>query len=440
MVQRNIIFDFSKSAGRMKPVGSMNSGTLAGANLSVDLSSEFSEMGVSFVRTHGHTPGRVIDVSTLFPCPELDERFEASFNFEPTDRYLKSVKDAGAEIFLRLGESDEPYELRRHNLLPRDPEKWASVCERIIAHYNEGWGRGMKLGIKYVEIMCGVDDPEAMQDDPRAYYEFYRTVANRLRARFPRIKLGAYSSGGFISQNHYDATPTERRYITFLEGFLSYVGAKDTSAPLDFFTWKCTAETPEELSLHSNYARNFLAQAGMRRTASIVSEFNLVGADNYRAREYPARLVASLILAQKSDLAMMFYSTANPEDDRCALYSIEDRRTVHKTAAYRAFAAFGTLAKMKNTVTCSEDYRHTIYSLGATDGEGGAILLATADYNGIIELTVTGAEFTEYSIRGIVGGGERGDGYSTAAEGVPLVDGRVRLRAGKNEVYFITLK
>ena len=440
MIQRNITFDFSRSAGKMKPVGSVNSCAVANDRLRTEMTEALSEMGVTSVRTHRHPSGSVVDISTVFPCFELDERFEASFNFAPTDKYLLSIRDAGAEILLRLGESREVLEPHRHNKLPENAEKWASVCERIIAHYNEGWANGFKLGIKQVEIMCDVDDPDVITHSPRVYYDFYRIVANRLRARFPRIKLGAYSSLGFGSLNHYDASEKERAAIGYLEGFLEYVTARDTCAPLDFFSWKCLAETPEELSLHSSYARNYLLQYGLKRTASVVSEFNLVGEDNYFSKEYPARLIASLILAQKSDISMLFYSSANPEDEDCALFSIEDRRRLHKTAAYRAMCCFGSLTKMKNTVTCTEDYRHTIYSLGTTDGTQGAILLCTADYNGVIELAVNGASFSEYSIMGIIGGRDRGEGYSTNASGVKLVDNRIRMRVGSYEVYFISLK
>ncbi len=439
MIQRYINIDFSRSAGRIKPVLALNSGPLATAALCVDLTERLTEAGISFIRTHSHPAERVVDIHTVFPNFELDERFPESFNFAPTDKYLRAVKDMGAGIMLRLGESPEPYEIKRRSPLPADPEKWASVCERIIAHYNEGWGGGMKLGIKYVEITAGLD---ALLDEGERvkFYELYRTVANRLRARFPRIKVGGYSSGGFHSLNHYDATDTERGYIDFLEGFLSYITARETEAPLDFFTWSCSAETPEELSLHLSYARNYLNQYGLRKTQSVISDFSIAQSSaSYRDKAYPALLISSLILAQKGDAAMLFIE-GNPESDGCALFSLEDRHSVHTYAAFNALSAFARLARLGTTVQATEDYRHAIYSLAAYNGTEGAVIVATDTYNGVIELSVEGAEFSAYSIKGIIGGGERGDGFSTSVNDVSLTDGRVRLRAGKNEVYLITLK
>lgn len=423
----------------MKPVIATNSGPLATASLSVDLTERLSAAGVSFIRTSSHPGERVVDIHTVFPDFNLDERFAESFNFAPTDRYLKAIKDMGAGIMLRLGDTPDPYEVKRTPTLPSDTEKWASVCERIIAHYNEGWGCGMKLGIKHVEITAGLDSLLNPEDRVK-FYELYRVVANRLRARFPRIKIGGYSCGGFHSLNHFDATDLERSYVDFFEGFLSYITTKETEAPLDFFTWSCAAETPEELSLHSNYARNYLNQYGLKKTQSVISDFSIAERSaTYRDKAYPALLISSLILAQKGDIAMLFVE-GNPESDGCPFFSVEDRHSVHTYAAYNALSAFAQLAALGTTVQTTEDYRHAIYSLAAYNGEQGAVIVTTDNYNGIVELSVEGAEFSTYSIKGIIGGGERGDGFSTAASDVPVADGRVRLRAGKNEVYLITLK
>ena len=423
----------------MKPIPALNSGPLATVSLSVDLSDVLRGIGVGCIRTESHTPGRVVDIHTLFPDFNLDERFPESFNFGPTDTYLRAIKDMGASIILRLGESAEPFELKRFSALPENPEKWAAVCERVIAHYNEGWGGGMKLGIKMVEIAFPYESVQNSEQRTR-FFELYRIVSTRLRARFPRIKIGGFSSGGFHSLNHYDPTETERGYIDFLEEFLSYITAPETESPFDFFTWASSAETPEELSLHMNYARNYLNQHGLRRTQSIVSDFSVdPKRATYRDRAYPAMLVSSLILAQKGDVAMLFLN-GNPESDGCPLFSVEDRSRPHTYAAYNALSAYASLVALGTTVPVTEDYRHAIYSLAAFNGEEGAIIVATDEYNGIIEISIEGAEFSTYSIKGIIGGGDRGDGYSTSANDVPLTDARVRLRAGKNELYLVTLK
>ncbi len=442
---RNVVVDFSKKGGKMRPINGLNAGPRFGIDMSLDLTEEYRAMAISYVRTDCVEPpfgsGRFVDIHCLFPDFNLDERFEASYNFEPTDRYLSSIKQAGAEIFLRLGETPDSYDPRPHIKPPTDYEKYARICERIIAHYNEGWGRGLKLGIKYVEIMCCTDEPSGWSSSRAEYFELYRIVANHLRGRFPRIRIGAYSSGGFFSLNNLNATPLQRSYIDTLESFLEYIGNKQTAAPLDFFSWRASCADAEELSLHSNYARNYLVQAGFRRAQSIVTDFSLVEGyqPQYMEREYPAKLLSALITAQRSDIDMLFLSSGDPRSNRCPFYCTEDRTGAHLFGPFRAMEAFGELCRLGTEVETEGEYRRELSTLAATDGDAGAILVVTRNYNGIIEVDVRGACYTSYTLRGLIGGGERGEGYYSTDRPTPLRDGRVRLRAGKYEVYLLTL-
>lgn len=446
MVARTVSVDFSRKIGRIKPVSGVNTGPLFGADLSLDLTDAYRELGIPAVRVADVEPpygaGRLVDIRNVFPDPELDERFPESYNFAPTDAYLEAVKATGAEIYLRLGESRDPYEIkpRLHPHLTAD--KWARVCEKIIAHYNRGWGCGFKHGIKCVEIWSGADTPEGWCGTREEYFELYRTVATHLKSVFPKLKIGAYSSGGFFALNHYDASPKEKSYVDFLEAFLSYTSKKATHAPLDFLSWECRAETPEELSLHSNYARSYLAQYGHKRAASIVSSFSLMPRDGQRQfeeRDYPAELASSLIIAQKSAIDMMFLHTLDPRSRHNVVLTLDDCRTVHKYAAYGVLEAFGKLAKCGSAVQTTDDFRREIYTLAAMGDGCGALLIVTRNFSGSIEVNIKNSPFTEYSIKGIVGGGERGAGYSSERCGIPIGRGSFSIKAGKCEVYLVTL-
>lgn len=444
-MQKSVSINFDKKAGRLRPVNGMNRGPLFGLDLALDLSEEYKAMATPIVRTNNveypYGGGRFVDVHNIFPDFSLDERFDGSYNFAPTDAYLGAIKNSGAEIFLRLGESYDPYEVKPYYRLPRNREKWAAVCEKIIAHYNEGWCRGFKWGIKYVELFCD-PDMEGSGIDASDYFEFYRTVASRLKARFPRLRFGAYSSGGFYSLNHFNAKSEERGYVDFLEKFLDLASCDD-SVPLDFLTWKCYAETPEEIALHANYARNYLDQSGFRKTLSIISEFNLLGAELGgigKRRDYPAKLVASLMIAQKCSVDMMFYSDADPRSPSCGIYTLEDAVNKRYYSAYRTLCAFGELARLRTLVECTDDFWRELYTLAAYDGVEGAVLIVTRDYSGLLELSVEGGDFNCYSIMGAVGGGERGEGFFSEQSDVPLRDGKILLRAGKNQTYLVRLK
>ena len=170
MIRRTVSIDFSKKTGKAKPINCLNNGPKFGIELEYDFTEQYKEMAPGYVRVSSpeapYASVRYLDIHCIFPDMNLDERFEASYNFGPTDRYLASIKECGAEIFLRLGESSEPYEVKRYTRPPSDKAKLARICERIIAHYNKGWANGFKYNIKYVEIMCDTDTPEGWHAAP----------------------------------------------------------------------------------------------------------------------------------------------------------------------------------------------------------------------------------------------------------------------------------
>ena len=443
MIKRTVSIDFSKKTGKIKPVNSLNNGPKFGIDLDCDFTEQYKEMAPPFVRVSSpeapYASARYLDIHCIFPDFDLDERFEASYSFTPTDRYLAAIKDIGAEIFLRIGESPEHYEVKRYTRPTRDAAKLARIAERIIAHYNKGWANGFKYNIKYVEIMCDTDTASGFSGTPTEYYDVYATVASYLKEVHPKLKVGAYSSGGFASLNHYDASPEVKSYIDFMDGFFEYI-KNVKPAPLDFFSWKCYAESPEEVSLHSNYARSVLTQYGFRKAQSIVTEFNLLGTDKgaYLERQYPAELARALIIAQKSNIDMMFYSHLDPASIWNAVYSTSREGGKHLYSSYHVITAFGSLASLGNVVDSTEDYRKEIYSLATLGTDKGALVFSTADYSGAVEIRLTGKTFATYSIKGIIGGGDRGSGFFTEERGLPLRNDTLTLRVGKNEVYFLT--
>ncbi len=437
MKLKTVNIDFSAKCGRAKPVVGLSGGPLFDREGRLDFTEEYKELAPPAVRIADSQCGEwgFLDIHNVFPDFALDEAMPLSYNFAAADKLVLAAKDTGAEIFLRLGESPEPYEVKQYTRPPRDREKWARICERIVAHYNQGFAAGYKLGIKYVEIMSSPDG-DGFFGEAEEFFELYRTVAERLKTRFPRLKVGAYSSGGFTSLNRVGVTDRERSYVSFLERFIDFV--KESGAPLDFFSWKCSAESPEEISLHTRYAASYLGHRGLRRTESVVSEFSLQD-EPFDSRKYPALLAASVILAEKSDLSMMFLSGTHPYSPKNALYTLDDGRTKRK---YASFSVVRSLCKLLSrgmtAVDSGEDYRRELYTLASTDGERGYIIAVTGDFDGRVEITLREHPFTTYSIEGVLGGGDRGSGFATSASGLPL-DGRIVLRAGKYEVYFISL-
>ena len=447
MLNRVIAVDFEKKCGKIKPLNSINGGPRSGGYALVnDFSEEFVEMNVPFVRTAcadgEYGLNQFINIHCVFPDFSADPECEESYNFLPTDLYLSSVKNVGADVFFRLGEGREPYARRLYSKAPLDFEKWASICEHVIMHYNEGWANGFKLHIKYWEIWSSADLAEGFDGRAEDYYELYRVTASRLRERFPKIKIGAYGAVGFYSLNRLDATEEMKNAIPFMQKFFAYVNAEATRAPLDFFTWSCYTSNPDELAMHAKYARNYLDTAGLKKTKSIICEYNssMKSPTPVALREeFPSELAATLILAQKSAVDMMMYSTSDIFSARNGLFSVDDWIVHRHYAAYNVMCAFGKLYKLGTAVETTGDYRKEVYALAAADKNEGAILLVTRDYCGKLELVLRGSEFTSCTVVKTVPGAERGQGTVYRAENVAVTGGKIIIPAKKNEVYFISL-
>ena len=447
MANRVITVDFSKRCGKIKPICGINGGPRSGGcELLFDVSEEFRRLSIPAVRAclpdGQYGLNQFIDIHCIFPDFEADADLESSYNFIPTDQYISSIKATGAEIIYRLGESSEPYSRKLFVKAPRDREKWASVCEHIIMHYNEGWANGFKFNIKNWEIWSGADSSSGFLGEPQEFYELYRVTANRLRERFPRIRIGGYGCRGFYALNRISASDEIKGCIPFMQNFLNYIGKEETSAPLDFFTWACYTSNPDELALHVKYARSYLDAAGFKKTKSIICEYNTVQKGDTPpalSPDYPSELGAALILAQKSSVDMMMYSTSEVGARYNGLYTVDDHTSVHCYAAYNVMRAFGRLYRLGTAIDVGGDYRKELYSLAAESKEEGAIMLVARGYSGRVEIALKDCPYTTCSVVKTVPGGERGAGRVYRAERIAINGSKIILPVKENEIFEISL-
>ena len=442
MVKRTVTVDFSHRDGRVKAMNGILGGAKCGPLLEYDFSHELRTGRVPIVRTRGaffpYGLNQYLDIHCIFPNMANEPDDESAYNFSPTDEYLRSIRDTGAEIFLCLGESQDTYPNKRYLCPNSDYCKIARICTNIVAHYNEGWASGFKLGIKYCEIYPGADSSCGFGGSIDEYFSLYSTVAKMLKGRFPKIKVGAYTSGGFRSLNHFDATPEEHGHVEYLEGFL-YRVSRSEDTPLDFLSWRCETDRPEELSIHSNYARSYLNQFGLKKTQSIVSEFSINSKGGALSRELPALLASAYVIGQKSGIDMMMYDNAHLLSKTNPFFTAVGNEKI-RHASFGVLSAFGLILSQKYTCEVSSDIRGELYSLASFNGSDGAVLVVTREYTGGIEIELKNSGFSTYSIKGILGGGEYGVGFSTELKDVPLENGKIPINAGKCEVYLITLK
>ena len=415
----NFEFNFDKKTGKIKEMHGVGQPPFWGPG--DDLFHYLAEAGIPYSRLHdvgGNYGGNVyVDIHNIFRNFDADVNDEASYDFAFTDWLLARLNEEGVEPIYRLGETIENYHfLKAYRILPpKDPKKWAEICEHIILHYNYGWANGFKYGIKYWEIW---NEPDNGRDDtenqmwhgtPEEFYELYTVAAKHLKAVFgDEIKVGGYATCGFRhihsdperyggnwekSDDTCYSSARSRNFIDFFEGFMQHI--KREGAPLDFFSWHSYLST-ERTVVCAEYLDRRLKEYGYGDVETQLNEWNNVCEDrgSFDESYAKAKLERGTGIAAAKTLSMMcamqdtktkilcYYDAGV---DSSAYRGMFNPITSKPSPLYYAFPAFNELYKLGNQVECTKG-KDGIYTLAAADGDKRAALIVNATYE---ERTVT---------------------------------------------------
>ncbi len=448
MNNTTITVDFNQPVGKIKPMHSTNLGPRqGGSKLTADFTKEFRDMGIPYTRLHDveHSYGsnHYVDIHCVFPDFDADETLEESYHFSHTDRYLQAIVDAGCQVFYRLGESIDYYDRPLYIHPPKDMEKWARICEHIIRHYNEGWANGFQMGIEYWEIWNEPDHDHMWLGTQEEFFELYRVTSHHLKTCFgDSIKVGGCAFSGFYANNRENPSEWFKTLVPYMHDFFQYITAEDTKSPIDFFSWHCYADSPEEVALHAQYAEDMLKQYHITDCESILDEFNMYYCFSEYSPEHKgcfADLAASMILAQKSSMDMMMHYGAFIRNTYNNFFNLDiDDKTLIKFAGFESAVNFGKLYKLGTEVKTEGDIEGKLNTLAATDGEQKGIMMVSRGYEGKISLQLSGAENAEYTLKITDDTGERGRANNSVTKGMTSPTGDVVLDISQNEMIYLS--
>ncbi len=268
--------DAGRAAGTFRAIHGVNGGPICYGGL-VDLSKRYQRLGVPMVRVHdSNWPARdVVDIHAIFPNFRANPEEPSNYRFAPTDDYLRSIQAVGAGVVYRLGESIEHTQRQYYVQKPADFEQWAKICLGVIRHYNEGWGDGLKLNLRYFEIW---NEPEAgprlwhgSHDD---YFRLYATSARAIKSRWPELKVGGPAACYPGKLDGEAFTPTR-----FVRGFLEY--CRKEQLPLDFFSWHLYTSNPSEHVRYTRGLRRLLDEYGFAKTELHLNEWNYLPGNDW---------------------------------------------------------------------------------------------------------------------------------------------------------------
>ena len=262
--------DAAKEIGKIKPLNGVN----FGPKISTETAGaghvnrkEFYDLNVHSVRTHDislQNPGLLIgDVDMIFPLFHADANDPRNYIFKPTDDYLQVSAKEGAKIIFRLGVSIDHSKNKYRTAMP-EPKKWAQICCNIIAHYNEGWANGYKMGIEYWEIW---NEPEVTNADGghlmwagdlKQFNDFYCEAAKIIKKRFPNIKVGGPA---------HTAANSNRTKAFFKR-------AAETGAPVDFYSWHYYGKDLKYLKEQVSKVRAWADETGFKNAELHLNEWH----------------------------------------------------------------------------------------------------------------------------------------------------------------------
>ena len=380
--------DCSQYTGRIKPLHGVNN---CPVRFNDEKIPEFEEAGIPFVRTHDsggpYGCNILIDIPNIFRDFNADPDDPASYDFAFTDVYLRNLLNSGCRIFYRLGITIENfYRIKAYRTAPpKNPQKWARICEGIIRHYNEGWANGFHYGIEYWEIWNEPENPPMWSGTMEQYFELYSVTAKYLKQQFPSIKVGGYASCGFYSVTREGTSEFYQGFLRWFDAFLADV--KKKKAPLDFFSWHLYTSDVNELIAHAEYVDGKLKDAGFSRTENIFNEWNYLyrsssGDIAYDAmKEMPAALFVAEAFCrmQDSPIDKAMYYDAEPTRTYCGLFYFPSQKV---TPTYYAFRMFNELYRRANRVPLPCKKTGKLSLLAAADAEFLSVMFVNRAKNG----------------------------------------------------------
>lgn len=367
--------NFNKTTGTIKPMHAVNNGPVGddiGEQIKTNVET-YRAAKIPYARNHDasfwsdYGGEHTVDVHAIFPDFNKNPYNPDSYDFIPTDDYLKSINDVGTEVFYRLGTKIEHGRRKYGSIVPADFKKWAVIVEHIIRHYTEGWANGFNYKITYWEIWNEPDGKTTKGDQPNwsgtaeEFYEFYEVVATHLKKRFPHLEIGGPSMSGLN--------------VDWLENFLTHLTEGGKRITLDFFSWHSYYYDPYTVTERSKRAREILDKYGYTETKMFLNEWNYLenwtdkfvssieGIIGMRGAAYTSAFMA---LGQKAEVDMLMYYDARPGSSFNGMF---DFYTLRPLKGYYPFVMFSKLYELKNEAESQSDDKELFVAAAGNDDE-----------------------------------------------------------------------
>ncbi len=366
----SVNFNRSERLGKIKPMHAVNNAptkTISFGKSDRGTFKDYKAANIPYARTHdaaicyGYGGDHCIDVAGIFPNFDADPHDEANYDFTLTDIYCKIIEDAGTKVFYRLGSKIEHWAKKYTTVQPKDFNKYAVICEHIIAHYTKGWADGFNMDIEYWEIWNEANLPggACWTGTQEKFYEFYSVMARHLKKCYPEFKIGGPAMAGCD--------------VPWAEKFFERMVADKT--PIDFFSWHYYVPSPDILLESAKTVDGLLKKYGYENAENICNEWNYIkdwvenyqySIDTMHSLKGAAFNAACMCACHKSPIDMLMYYDARPNTQFNGMFDFYNDKPLK---GYYTFPMFSELYKIGRECKSESDSKH-IYTLSAAGDNG----------------------------------------------------------------------
>ncbi len=385
--------DFTKKAGKIKPMNAGNNGPLTKhPDQTCGNFDTFKMLHIPYARVHdanfhsSYGEPFTIDVRAIFQDWNADPEDPASYDFLMTDQYLRTIEAAGAEPYYRLGGRIEHEAKKYFTCVPPDFQKFAVVCEHIIRHCTGDWANGLNMKITYWEIWNEADMDYAesknkrnWQGTPEQFYEMFCITFKHLKKCFPHLKIGGPASCDPICDNRPD------KWTDHL-----FMELEKNDIKLDFYSWHRYACEVTDVFHWVREVRKYLDTHGQSQAESILNEWNYVkgwsdawvySLEREADMKGAAFVLCTILGCQKLPLDLLMYYDMRAH---CGMNGLWHSVSFDIQKPWYPFFMFDKLAQLGTEVESESGADENVQVVGAIgeDGRKAAVIgLYTDDDN-----------------------------------------------------------
>ena len=389
--------DFGEKYGKVNPMIHCASwcSRFANSNCAKD-GEELRKLNLQAYRTHDaplvHEGQRIIDTHFIFPLMHLDPKDPRNYCFEPTDKFLKMVREQDRmRVLYRLGTSIEhtPDAFATNTRNPSDHAKYAEVLAGIVRHYTKGWADGFTWDIRYWELFNEPDVGPCWRGSRDEFAHLFVTCLKRLKSEFPELRIGGPGLGWSFGT---------------LQKVLA--ACKQEGVKPDFISWHWYGVDADKLVAYPAKMRAFADEAGFKDAELILNEWHYLVENDWAALRSTGDTYVRTHTGPAGQngidsAAFTLYVSAKFQDTclgqsyfyGCGYdwdWGWVDRRTREKVKPYYALQAMGELIAECTDKVRAASATKGVAPFAATGADGRKAVVLIADYrSGVDRFDVT---------------------------------------------------